>query len=215
MHELQSDKAPQACMSCRKQKRKCSKTLPACTLCERMNRHCDYTNAAPPPSSEDFNALRQKLMELESRLNGQGMNTHVSPYATPASTTLATSDSLGPPVPAFTPPQEAPWQGIQNRFPAIAFLDSDNFKYGGYGLLSPQGNFEADIILLPLASSSQSHLSRYQLYVTILPCKYSAFLPHFIVIGPFVLLFVPSNGEKTLSGPRSDCLKFSSVSTFI
>ena len=135
MHELEMGKAPQACMSCRKQKRKCSKTLPACALCERMNRHCDYSNAAPPPSSEDFNALRQKLMELESRLNGGGMNPQMSPYATPSSTTMATSDNLGPPVPAFTPPQDAPWQGIQNRFPAIAFLDSENFKYGGYVLL--------------------------------------------------------------------------------
>ena len=99
-----------------------------------MNRHCDYTNAAPPPSSEDFNALRQKLMELESslsRLNGGGMNSQLSPYATPSSATLAAPDNLGPPVPAFTPPQDVPWQGIQNRFPAIAFLDSDNFKYGG------------------------------------------------------------------------------------
>jgi hypothetical protein len=132
MHEMGIGKAPQACMSCRKQKRKCSKTLPACDLCQRMNRHCDYSNAAPPPSSDDFNALRQKLMELESRLNGGGMNPQMSPYATPSSTTMPTSDNLGPPVPAYTPPQEVPWQGIQNRFPAIAFLDSDNFKVGGY-----------------------------------------------------------------------------------
>lgn len=133
MHELPVAKAPQACMSCRKQKRKCSKTLPACALCERMMRHCDYSDSTPPPTSEDFNSLQRKVMELESRLNGGGgLNPQLSPYATPSSGTLAASDSLGPAVPAYTPPQDAPWQGIQNRFPAIAFLDSDAFKYGGY-----------------------------------------------------------------------------------
>ncbi|KAH8793261.1 hypothetical protein BGZ57DRAFT_869998 [Hyaloscypha finlandica] len=162
MHELELGKAPQACMSCRKQKRKCSKTLPACALCERMNRHCDYSNAAPPPSSEDFNALRQKLMELESRLNGGGMNPQMSPYATPSSTTLATSDNLGPPVPAFTPPQDAPWQGIQNRFPAIAFLDSDNFKYGGIVVPKPSLEIPVDVLeLLGDAATIQATISEY------------------------------------------------------
>jgi hypothetical protein len=121
--DSQVPKAPQACMSCRKQKRKCSKTLPACALCERMNRHCDYSEAAPPPTSEDFSVLRMRVIELESRLNG--VHNQPTSYATPA------SDNLGPAVPTYTPPQEISWQNIQNRFPAIAFLDSDTFKYGG------------------------------------------------------------------------------------
>ncbi|CZR55060.1 related to Zn(II)Cys6 transcriptional activator [Phialocephala subalpina] len=92
--EPQVPKAPQACMSCRKQKRKCSKTLPACALCDRMNRHCDYSDASPPPTSEDFNALQMKVMELESRLNGGGggMMSQPSPYATPSSTALGGPD---------------------------------------------------------------------------------------------------------------------------
>jgi hypothetical protein len=122
-------KAPQACVSCRKQKRKCSKSLPACALCERMNRHCDYSDSAPNPSSEDFNALRMKLIALESRISGEpGLLNDQSPYPTPASTTTSNFPSS---TPAYISLQ-TPWQGIQNRFPAIYFLDSDAFKYGGY-----------------------------------------------------------------------------------
>jgi hypothetical protein len=128
LQDPQVPKAPQACMSCRKQKRKCSKTLPACALCERMNRHCDYSEAAPPPTSEDFSVLRMRVIELESRLNG--VHNQPTNYATPSS--LAASDSLGPAIPTYTPPQEIPWQNMQNRFPAIAFLDSETFKYGGW-----------------------------------------------------------------------------------
>ncbi len=129
LQDLQQPKAPQACISCKKQKRKCSKTLPACALCERMNRHCDYSDASPPPTAEDFNRLRMQLMELESRLNGGHQPT---PYATPSSSGLTGSDNLGPPIPTYTPSQDVSWQGVQNRFPAIAFLDSNTFKYGGY-----------------------------------------------------------------------------------
>ena len=128
-------KASQACMSCRKQKRKCSKALPACSLCERMNRNCDYSDSSPLPTSEDFNALRRKVTELESRLNERNggnveMNQH-APYATPSSTLSAQQEML-PQAPVYTPPREAPWHGIQNRFPAIAFLDGEVFRYSGF-----------------------------------------------------------------------------------
>jgi hypothetical protein len=129
----QAPKANQACMTCRKQKRKCNKALPACGLCERMNRHCDYSDATPPPTSEDFNALRMKLMELESRLNGgNGPMNSPTPFATPSSTALSGSEPLGPPIPPYSP-QDTPsqWQGVQNRFPAIAFLDKEAFTNGG------------------------------------------------------------------------------------
>jgi hypothetical protein len=130
--EPQGPKAPQACMSCRKQKRKCSKTLPACALCTRMNRHCDYSDASPPPTSEDFHALQMKVMELEARWSGAGGATsQPSPYPTPSSSALAGSEGLAQ-VPVYSPAQDIPWQGVQNRFPAIAFLDSESFKYGGY-----------------------------------------------------------------------------------
>lgn len=130
--EYQGPKANQACLSCRKQKRKCNKALPACALCERMQRNCDYSDATPPPTSDDFNALRLKVMELESSLNGRGsLMSQPAQYPTPSSGSLNTGDTHGHPGPEYTPPREVLWHGIQNRFPAIAFLDSDTFKYGG------------------------------------------------------------------------------------
>jgi hypothetical protein len=153
MPEMNIQKASQACMSCRKQKRKCNKALPACALCERMNRNCDYSYFEAPPTSEDFNALRMKLMELESRLNGG--NPVLSPptsLATPSST-LSGPEPLGQSTPGYNPPQDYPWQGVHSRFPAIAFLDSDSFKHGGFvteiGLLSSTN--------IVLGSPYQSH----------------------------------------------------------
>jgi hypothetical protein len=132
MHGLNAPKANQACLSCRKQKRKCNKALPACALCARMNRHCDYSDAAPPPTSEDFHALRMKLMELESKLNGgNGLASSQVNFATPSAGGLPGPESLGSPGLGYVPPQDAPWHTLQNRFPAIAFLDSLSFKTGG------------------------------------------------------------------------------------
>lgn len=134
----QAPQANQACMTCRKQKRKCNKALPACALCERMNRHCDYSDSTPPPTSEDFNALRMKLMELESRLNeggggGGGVMNSPPPFPTPSSGALPGSEALGPQLPYSPQQQEAPaqWHGVQNRFPAIVFLDKESFTHGG------------------------------------------------------------------------------------
>lgn len=127
-------KAPQACMSCRKQKRKCNKGLPACSLCERMGRLCDYSDASPAPTSDDFNALRQKLLELERRLNGtNGSNVIETPAYLPtpsASTVSAPVDSVGATPNAVYIQQDPTYQNVQNRFPGIAFLDSEAFKYG-------------------------------------------------------------------------------------
>ncbi|TVY81163.1 Depudecin biosynthesis cluster-specific transcription activator, partial [Lachnellula suecica] len=132
MSDGQAPKANQACTTCRKQKRKCNKALPACGLCERMNRHCDYSDSAPIPTSEDFNALRMKLMELESRLNGGNGVIPPTPFAT--ATPSSTSEALGGPIPPYSPQQDnqTHWHGVQNRFPAIAFLDKESFTYGGY-----------------------------------------------------------------------------------
>ena len=135
-------KANHSCSSCRKQKRKCSKTLPACALCERMNRHCDYSDAVPAPSAEDFNVLRMRVMELESRVPSHP-NGMVSPPTTFSTATPTASDPVGPhqtlPPYNHTPPQDIPWQTLQNRFPAFAFLDSEQFKTGGYVMLLPIG----------------------------------------------------------------------------
>jgi Fungal Zn(2)-Cys(6) binuclear cluster domain len=145
-------KAPQACMSCRKQKRKCNKGLPACSLCERMGRLCDYSDASPAPTSDDFNALRQKLLELERRLNGSNGPNGIenTPYLpTPsASTVSGTADSVGATPGTVYLQQDPAYQNVQNRFPGIAFLDSEAFKYGQIVVPKPSVDIPVVSILL-------------------------------------------------------------------
>ncbi|KAK1994956.1 hypothetical protein LX36DRAFT_702600, partial [Colletotrichum falcatum] len=92
-------KAPQACASCKKMKRKCDKSRPACGLCTRMDRPCDYADPPPPPpppqqqqhpapTADDFAALQLKLLELESRLNH-----HHQPGPAPAPAPAPFSDA--------------------------------------------------------------------------------------------------------------------------
>lgn len=74
-------KAHQVCLACRKQKRRCDKSLPACSLCKRMDRPCYYSYSLgggngkstldsrhQPVIAEDLQALKARLAELESRL---------------------------------------------------------------------------------------------------------------------------------------------------
>ena len=42
--------APQACVSCREKKRKCSREVPVCSLCRRNRRPCHY----PPKTATSF-----------------------------------------------------------------------------------------------------------------------------------------------------------------
>ena len=136
----QVQKAHQACLTCRKQKRKCDKILPACTLCARMSRRCDYSSVAAPPSSEEFTTLQYKVMELESKLNGTRSPGHPSPNSTatysmntPAISTFSDPQTFEHQVNAFAPPlSNDSWIGVKNRFPTIAFLDSQAFGAGGY-----------------------------------------------------------------------------------
>ena len=131
LQELNVQKANQACLSCRKQKRKCNKALPACALCARMSRHCDYSDATPPPTSEDFHKLRMQVIELEMKLNGgNGITSPPTSFTTPSAGNLGAEPHESH-VPNYTSLHDGLWHGVQNRFPAIAFLDSDSFKYGG------------------------------------------------------------------------------------
>lgn len=76
-------------------------------------------------------------MELESRLNGGGGGggglNEPTPF-TPSSAALSGPEPLGgAPIPPYSPQQDGPthWHGVQNRFPAIAFLDNESFTHGG------------------------------------------------------------------------------------
>lgn len=140
--------APQACSSCRKQKRKCDKQLPSCGLCQRIGRVCDYapepqTSAASP---EEFSALRQEVADLRSLLshtvnstvpisnnhsNGSyGSNGHVS---------LNGSMSLDNSPAKFLSPSSNGAQAwpSASSFPSLFFLDSNAFEYERFQIQAP------------------------------------------------------------------------------
>ena len=126
--------APQACASCRKQKRRCDKQLPACSLCQRIGRICDYRPDAQAasglPSPEDFVALQQQVANLETLLRSSvasppGSNGHsssngsqnISSANSPANGGLLSSSGCQP---NWQPP---------STFPSLYFLDSNAFMY--------------------------------------------------------------------------------------
>lgn len=128
--EIVQPRAPQACVTCKKQKRKCDKALPSCGLCSRMQRHCDYTEQSPAPTHEDINALRMKLIELEAKVNGGNM--HPPPYATSSGAIPNNGpEYMQPQMPAYAGPQESPFNNIDNKFPVMAVLDNEVFRNEG------------------------------------------------------------------------------------
>ncbi|EME46578.1 hypothetical protein DOTSEDRAFT_70550 [Dothistroma septosporum NZE10] len=131
-HPTPAGLASQACSSCRKQKRKCDKQMPHCGLCQRIGRPCDYSADAPPqmPSADDFEALRQKVMALESLLS-RAVNSPISSGALDLSNAFASLNNDQSPADLLSPsraPPPASWPG-PSTFPSMFFLDSDAFEY--------------------------------------------------------------------------------------
>jgi hypothetical protein len=57
-------RALHACLSCRRQKKSCNKSVPACSSCLRLKRTCRYEQVSRQ-GPEDFKFLRKKLSCLE------------------------------------------------------------------------------------------------------------------------------------------------------
>lgn len=66
---LHTSMASHACATCRKQKRRCTKELPQCRLCSRLKKPCDYSDDSLTSGSEDVSRLRDRIAELEARLD--------------------------------------------------------------------------------------------------------------------------------------------------
>jgi hypothetical protein len=111
-----SNRAPQACGSCRRQKRKCDKALPACSLCLRMSRSCDYLETTPNPTPEDFATMRQKIADLEERLQTRKPESWHGSLRSVSGSPNACND------PALTA------DGGGGGFPAAFFLDAEVFQ---------------------------------------------------------------------------------------
>ncbi len=110
-------KAAQACTTCRKQKRRCDKTLPTCGLCSRMGRMCDYSDSQPAPTAEDLTTLQAKLAELENRLNSNSSESPASGKGAGARDPL--------------------WASATNRFPPVFLLDIDCYKWASLHVPRP------------------------------------------------------------------------------
>lgn len=126
-------RAAQACATCRKQKRKCDKLLPACSRCASLQRTCDYAEAGAPavPTAEDFAALQTKLVEIEARINNSSTMQSITPA--PSNGNAETSEHF--------PENNAngnSWTSnygalpaVRNNFPGGLFLDIDMYKFTG------------------------------------------------------------------------------------
>lgn len=129
--------AQQACNTCRKQKRKCDKSLPSCSRCASLQRMCDYSDTAPPttaPTAEDFASLQLKLAEIEARLNSQSPNnnsTGVQSLTSPPQTTSTSSYVGGSEPNSWMEVDSARESFVKNKFPSILFLDIDMYRFGG------------------------------------------------------------------------------------
>jgi hypothetical protein len=117
-------RAHQACVSCRKQKRKCDKVLPACSLCRRLGRACDYREAPSSASSDDFVELRQKVQELEARLEPKQAGD------------------------AVLSPKNRPNQFAVNAFPAVFFLDSEIYQESRFDIPHPAISVPEEVLEL-------------------------------------------------------------------
>lgn len=123
------DKAPQACLSCRTQKRKCDKALPTCGLCVRVKRTCNYS-FEPSSSSrlEEFLSLQRKVRHLEAQREGQ------STYGSPISSTSWRSSSKT---------RSSSLNGVEDTeqethvTSSVFFLDGAAFILGGYQMRRP------------------------------------------------------------------------------
>ncbi|KAK3397818.1 hypothetical protein B0T20DRAFT_232564 [Sordaria brevicollis] len=147
---LPAPKANQACISCRKQKRKCDKSVPTCGLCARMSRQCDYSDSPSAPTANDVAALQARLAELENRLKEVTSRSSSSPSSssnnnnifTQETTTNNATSSQSTPVINGTNSHSSdsfylpgtPTSVIKTHFPPSLLLDIDIYKWASHSI---------------------------------------------------------------------------------
>ncbi|OJJ67674.1 hypothetical protein ASPBRDRAFT_47715 [Aspergillus brasiliensis CBS 101740] len=132
--ERSQDIAAQACVACKRQKRRCDKRLPQCSLCLRTSRTCDYADTPkPPPTAADLETLQARLAELEERLSSVSEPDSLSATTGgPGTSSLATE--------SITPDREP------TRFPSAMFLDIDCYKWSNMQFPRPAVSIPMDIL---------------------------------------------------------------------
>ena len=132
-----TQQADQACGACKKHKRRCDKAIPECSLCHRAGRTCIYPEAPESmPTAAMFAALRERLQELEERVDkppityyDHGFSPAVSRPSLLDRDIASHNSNLG--TPSMLGGQE------ESEFPAALFLDIDCFTWAGLKLPDP------------------------------------------------------------------------------
>ncbi|RAH57384.1 fungal-specific transcription factor [Aspergillus piperis CBS 112811] len=126
--------ASQACVACKRQKRRCDKRLPQCSLCLRTSRTCDYADTPkPPPTAADLENLQARLTELEERLGSITEQDSLSATAGISSSSSLATEPIGP-------------NREPTSFPSALFLDIDCYKWSNMQLPRPAANIPMDIL---------------------------------------------------------------------
>lgn len=129
--------ASQACVACKRQKRRCDKRLPQCSLCLRTSRTCDYADTPkPPPTAADLETLQARLTELEERLGSITEPDSLSATAGISSSSSLATEPIGP-------------NREPTSFPSALFLDIDCYKWSNMQLPRPAAN-------IPMVGSKQT-----------------------------------------------------------
>lgn len=94
--QVPSSRAINACLTCRKQKRKCTKERPRCSTCRKTGRACDYT---PIGRSSGIATERDNCERLESQETGESAalsrRAHLSGYESRATIGASSPDTEG------------------------------------------------------------------------------------------------------------------------
>ncbi|KAF2137186.1 uncharacterized protein K452DRAFT_321892 [Aplosporella prunicola CBS 121167] len=119
--------AQQACSTCRKQRRRCTKELPACLLCRRLAKPCEYSENLPSRSDQDELAyLRDRVADLENKLTALQPGPNSS--ETSSATGLINSHLFS---------STEPSSQLQPAFPTSFFLDSQIFRDNRETIITP------------------------------------------------------------------------------
>ncbi|KIW19214.1 hypothetical protein PV08_03508 [Exophiala spinifera] len=157
-YDFPDTKAPQACVACRKQKRKCDKVLPTCSLCARMARTCDYSESTPLPSAEDFARMKQKMADLEARLEGRrsdgGWHQPFKSVSRSPSSGLESASAGGGGGGVSISAAAAAADSNAARFPAMFFLDAEVYESSGQSAVAQKPTVPIPPEVLAMLGSS-------------------------------------------------------------
>lgn len=128
-----------------------------------MDRPCDYSDNSPPPNAGDFALLRQKVADLESRLDekaASGKNGPITPESLSPEATLSFGACPSNP----------------SAFPAAFFLDAEVYRDARWSIPRPSVSIASTIFAAlgtmdDIQASAETFFSTVQLWLPIISKK--------------------------------------------